>query len=529
EQYRDTKETLLTLPKGKQFDFSETLIFGRFDLFSRRVVKLIDMFQTIHQFTSLSKSRFDGMEPLVRSFHSILEEFQIKRHDLLDFNNNRFDRDYVDFNVRISELESNLRTFINSSFESISSIESSLNLLKKFQTILQRQSLVADLESKFAVIFHNYGLELTQVQDQYEKFKAAPPLVRNMPPVAGHITWARHLYKRIEGPMRKFQCNPTVLAGKDSKKLIRMYNKMAKTLIEFETLWYQAWVNSIEAVKSGLQATLIVKSPDDNMKYHVNFDWEILQLIRETRCLDRMGGVEIPESARMMLLQEHKFKTCSHELSHFIREVGRVMQSIRPITANLLRPHIETLDYRMRPGMLNLSWTSLNIDVYLQDVWRELDRLEQLVVMVNDLIENRIEANLKMVANVLLVDLPRDEERVSLDMFVEMQEKHVRETTDMLVAKSVEIESAVNDMLGAIVSFEIDGHVVGVTEGEIIKVKAHYNWAMYQALLNAPKCSLKAMKLRLSSPHHGPQGPAPGLLRRRPPARRHRCAPRALG
>jgi dynein heavy chain len=510
EQYRETKETLLTLPKGKQFDFSETLIFGRFDLFSRRVYKLIDMFQTIHQFTSLSQSRFDGMEPLVKSFHSILEEFQIKRHDLLDFNNNRFDRDYVDFNVKISELESNLRTFINNSFESISSIESSLNLLKKFQSILQRDSLRADLESKFSVIFHNYGLELTQVQDQYEKFKSCPPLVRNMPPVAGHITWARHLYKRIEGPMRKFQCNPSVLAGKDSKKLIRMYNKMAKTLIEFETLWYQAWVNSIEAVKSGLQATLIVKNPDDGAKYHVNFDWEILQLIRETRCLDRMGGIDIPESAKMMLLQEQKFKMCSHELSHFIKEVNRIMSTVKPITANLLKPHMENLDWKMRPGMTSLSWTSLNMDLFLQDIWRELDRVEQLVVMVNDLIENRIEVNLKTIANVLLVHLPEDEERVTLDEFVEMQEVHVRDTTNFLGTKSLEIETAVNDMLGCIVSFEIDPHVPAVTETEIIKVKAHYNWSMYQALLNATKSSLKAMKLRLSS--HGQKGRPPAFF-----------------
>ena len=55
EQYRVTKDKLLTLPKGKQFDFSETLIFGRFDLFCRRVVKLIDMFSTIYQFQSLSR------------------------------------------------------------------------------------------------------------------------------------------------------------------------------------------------------------------------------------------------------------------------------------------------------------------------------------------------------------------------------------------------------------------------------------------------------------------------------------------
>ena len=49
----------------------------------------------------------------------------------------QFDRDYVEFNVRISDLETALRHFINSSFESITSIEQSLNLLRKFQTILQ--------------------------------------------------------------------------------------------------------------------------------------------------------------------------------------------------------------------------------------------------------------------------------------------------------------------------------------------------------------------------------------------------------
>merc|ERR1719502_1545985 len=54
EQYRLTKDKLLTMPKGKQFDFSETQIFGKFDLFCRRVIKLIDMFSTIHQFKSLA-------------------------------------------------------------------------------------------------------------------------------------------------------------------------------------------------------------------------------------------------------------------------------------------------------------------------------------------------------------------------------------------------------------------------------------------------------------------------------------------
>eukprot|EP00439_Symbiodinium_sp_Y106_P041233 s629_g5.t1 len=82
---------------------------------------------------------------------------------------------------------------------------------------------------------------------------------------------------------------------------------------------------------------------------------------------------------------------------------------------------------------------------------------------------------------------------------VDIQERHVRHTTEWLVAKNQEIEAAVNDMLGTIVAFPLDAHVRRISESEIIKVKAHYNWSMYQSLLAATKRSLHKVKERLSA------------------------------
>ena len=497
EQYRLTKDKLLTMPKGKQFDFSETQIFGKFDLFCRRIIKLIDMFSTIHQFNALSIHSLEGMDSLTNTFNNIITEFKSNKHDLLDYHNNKFDRDYVEFNVRISDLESSLQHFINQSFECITSIEQSLTLLKQFQTILQRESLRNDLDSKFTVIFHNYGLDLTTVQEIYEKYRHSPPIARNMPPVAGNILWARHLLKRIEEPMRKFESNPSVLATKDSKKIIRTYNKVARTLVAFEYLWYEAWCKSIETAKAGLHATLIIRHPESK-KLYVNFDKEILQLIREAKCLDRIG-IEIPESAKMVMFQENKFKNYYNELTYALKEYDRVTSKIIPVTEDLLAPHLLDLEYKIRPGMITLTWTSMNIDAYKQHVHMGLQRLEELINNINDIIENRIEKNLKLISQSILVNLPTDQS-FALDDFVKTQERHVTCVTKMLSAKNTEVENALEDVLQHITTYTFDSpNIPPIEATQLDETRSHYKHLMYRALLNCTKQSLTSIKKRVCS------------------------------
>jgi len=64
----------------------------------------------------------------------------------------------------MTELELTLQQFINRSFESIGSIEQSLTLLKNYQTILHRENLRSDLDSKLSVIFNNYVQELLEIE-----------------------------------------------------------------------------------------------------------------------------------------------------------------------------------------------------------------------------------------------------------------------------------------------------------------------------------------------------------------------------
>jgi dynein heavy chain, axonemal len=200
-QYEFTKKRLEHMPKTKQFDFSITRIFGRFDLFKRRVSKLIDLFQTIVQFKTLNKHNLEHIEPILKEFDMYVTKFKGQNHRLLDYKEDRFDRDFVEFNVEISDVETMLQKYIEGKFENITNIVDSLRLLRKFEAILTRDTLRSGLRAYFIRLFNSYAGDIDKIKSDYQRDKEKPPIVRNLPPVAGAITWSRHLFYRISVPM----------------------------------------------------------------------------------------------------------------------------------------------------------------------------------------------------------------------------------------------------------------------------------------------------------------------------------------
>ena len=105
---------------------------------------------------------------------------------------------------------------------------------------------------------------------------------RNLPPVAGNITWARHLLRRIEEPMKRFQSNKAVLgSSREAKRIVKAYNKVARTLVAFSICGTRPGAKSVDAAKAGLRGcTLIIRHPQ-NGTLHVNFDAQVLQLLEK--------------------------------------------------------------------------------------------------------------------------------------------------------------------------------------------------------------------------------------------------------
>lgn len=108
-----------------------------------------------------------------------------------------------------------------------------------------------------------------------------------------------------------------------------------------------------------------------------------------------------------------------------------------------------------------------------------MKKLEQLIININDIIENRIENNLKNVSKVLLVSMPVDTKPLTLDAFVQLQEEYINSKTDFLISKNVEVERAVDDLLTTIITYPLDPHVEKVQSEETKRIKRYYFWYFY--------------------------------------------------
>ena len=58
--FHKTKRKLETMKNERPFDFSEMYIFGKFDTFTRRLKKIIEMFDTMEMYSHLSESKIEG-------------------------------------------------------------------------------------------------------------------------------------------------------------------------------------------------------------------------------------------------------------------------------------------------------------------------------------------------------------------------------------------------------------------------------------------------------------------------------------
>ena len=375
--FQKTREKLKAMENEIQWDFSENYIFGKFEQFCKRLDKVIDVITTIESLSSLNTVKLEGLEPIAVKYKTIVENIKKKSYDVLDHRKVEFENDYAEFKSQIDFLQQQLQTFIDTWSRNAYTSEQSLEFLEKFQRL---DGVRVDFNNQYSKLLQEYARELEAVRKLYEKNKTEPTLSRNLPPISGRIAWSRQLYRRISNPIKQFSKKPEILKTEEGKQIIRNYNKMAQVLLEYEMVHYRSWCKSIDAILSGMNATILIRETD-SQELFVNFDPQVNELMKEAVYFERMK-LEIPESAKSVLMLGNKTEKNINKAREIVEKYKDLLNKVPKDLVPLIKPGQEKVELVIKPGLVSITWLSTNIEDFMKAVNNELDLFENLNIQI---------------------------------------------------------------------------------------------------------------------------------------------------
>ncbi|XP_037081499.1 LOW QUALITY PROTEIN: dynein heavy chain 8, axonemal-like [Pollicipes pollicipes] len=440
--FHKTKHRIQTTPDEKPFEFSEMYIFGKFEAFCKRLEKIINILDTVERLTVLTKSRIEGIEVHGKKFTEAFNTIKKKTYDFLDPRKLDFDQDYEVFQNQIFQLEKALQAFMDKSFNSISSASDALRLMHRFE-LLKLDCL--ELGDKYAVIIEKFTQEIRTLRLLYDANKDDPVLSHNMPPVAGKIAWARNLYRRMREIMEFLRAkHPDTLEAPEARSTIRQYNQLSKCLIRYEILYHEAWTKSVDEVRNGLMAPILVRHPKTK-ELIPNYDPLIPLTIREADCMRKMG-LKIPVTANVLSFRKERIFDALQGVQDILERSQRVNAKIPELFAPMLSVLMHKVDKVMQPGLISLTWTSLTLPEYFESVHGAIDELELMITRLTDIKEQRIDSVLDTIAGTLLVDLPVQEPYTTGE-FLSKLAAHSERASGSLDFLSFKVEHAVYELV----------------------------------------------------------------------------------
>ncbi|XP_028156116.1 dynein heavy chain 8, axonemal [Ostrinia furnacalis] len=440
ECYSETQKEMMEAADERPFDCSEMYIFGKFETFRKRVTKIMDLFETYITYYVLNKTTLEGIEEYAANFNKLFKQISSKTYDAMDHRRPDFDKDYKIYKDGVATQELLLENFMITSVNKCPTTEIALHLLLRFEK-LKLDCLY--LEDQYYDLISNYTAEIESIRDRYNEERENPELPRNMPPVAGRVMWIRFYDKNIKGPMEEFKKHHEVITHMNTQRCIKLYNVMSIVFTEFELIYHDAWAENVGQVRLGLIAPLLIRHPATNM-YIVNFNLYIPECIREVEYMWQLG-LSVPDGAQIVAFCKDKILGNFERMKSLVDRNNQIRRSMPKLYLPLLRAQLIKLEKAFQPGLSTITWTSLEIPAYTDNIERILDEVDLFVKEVVDMKEARIDTILGSITKTLLVYLP--EQAVDPAIFYEENLVRRDEIAADLQQKSWNAEVAVIELI----------------------------------------------------------------------------------
>ncbi|XP_017386887.1 dynein heavy chain 9, axonemal isoform X3 [Cebus imitator] len=382
--FQDRRENLHTYFKEnqevKEWDFQSSLVFVRLDGFLGRLHVVEGVLKTALDFQKLGKVEFSGIRgnALSQQVQQMHEEFQEMYRlfsgsscDCLYLQSTDFENGVSEFNEKVEDLDRRLGTIIIQAFDDASDLEHAFKLLDIAGNLLERPLVARDASDKYLVLIQMFNKDLDAVRMIYnqhvqeEAELGFSPVHKNMPAVAGGLRWAQELRQRIQGPFRNF----------------------GRITHSYETRLYEDWCRTVSEKSQYNLSQPLVKRDPETREITVNFNPQLISVLKEMSYLEPREMKHIPETAVAMFSSRDFYQQLVANLELMANWYNKVMKTLLEVEFPLVEEELQNIDLRLRAAEETFNWKTEGIWDYVTQITSSIHDLEQRIQKTKDNVE----------------------------------------------------------------------------------------------------------------------------------------------
>ncbi|XP_021550173.1 LOW QUALITY PROTEIN: dynein axonemal heavy chain 9 [Neomonachus schauinslandi] len=387
----------------RQWDFQSSLVFERLDGFLGRLLMVQDLLKTALDFHQLGKLEFSGIrgnalsqqvQQMYDGFQEMYRVFSESSCDCLDPQSMEFENDVCEFNRRVEDLDRRLGAIFSQAFDDAPDLEHAFKLLDIAGKLLERPLVAQDASEKYLLLIQMFIKDLDTVRAIYsqrvqeEAELGFSSVHKNMPTVAGGLRWAQELRQRIQGPFANFKrITHPCMDSAEGKRMTQKYEDTLSLLEKYETRLYEDWCQTVSEKSQYNLSRPLLKRDSETKQITVNFNPQLLSVLKEMSYLEPRQMQRIPDIAAAMFSSREFYRQLVAKLELMANWYNKVVKTLAEVEFPLVEEELRDIDLRLRAAEGTLNWKTEGIWDYVIQITNSIHDLEQRIQKAKDNVE----------------------------------------------------------------------------------------------------------------------------------------------
>ena len=368
-------------------------IFGRLDVYMERLHDVHDLTQTVIQLQRLEKIEIGGskgreqtetLKNLYGDFQAALKIVEELDYDICNIDAPNFGADYNTFKASVDNIEIRLGSLLIEAFDLSACLSSRFQLLQGFDNLLERPNIADCFERRHVVLLQQCIQDLKTSKTLFVSQRDYPPIPANLPPIAGAITWSTGVSRRIKDSIRRLSQMPGIIMQREeAQEVLRMEQGIRDSIDEYVMQKIEEWGRDVETTSHAKLKLPLLKKNRDTGALVVNFDRDLIRLLREVKYF-LVLELPVPDSALQIYEHSEIYRRQRLSLDMICDLYNRIQGLLLPVERPLVKDHVSKFDASAQKGIKELTWKSENVDHYIEQLQKEIDSCDKVVLSLKE-------------------------------------------------------------------------------------------------------------------------------------------------